>query len=99
MIDALTIENFDENTNDGVCFIKFWTKTCMPCRAYGRTFEQFASRNDNIKCFSVDGVEQMDLSQKFSIRTVPTTIIMIDGVVEKVLNGALSLVELEEYAK
>ena len=61
--------------------LKFWADWCMPCKVYAKTFDK-VSKNEkykNIEFKSIDVEnDDTDYTEKFSIRNLPTTIILND---------------------
>ena len=58
--------------------LKFSAEWCVPCKLYSKTFHE-VSNNDlfkNIIFENVDIEENDDLTEKYKIRSVPTTILL-----------------------
>lgn len=91
----LTKSNFLENVKNGVSFIKLSSPSCVPCKNYKASFTEFSAKNPKIKCFEVDASKELEISGSFGIRTVPVTIIMVDGKEVNRRNGVLTVQTLE----
>ena len=88
----LTTENFTETieTNETV-IIDFWAAWCGPCQQFSPIFEKVAENNPDIKFAKVNTEEQQELAAQFAIRSIPTLIIVKEGVL--ILNQAGMLPE------
>jgi len=88
----LTTENFTEiiETNETV-ILDFWAEWCGPCQQFAPIFEKVAENNPDIKFAKVNTEEQQELAGQFGIRSIPTLIIIKEGVL--VLNQAGMLPE------
>lgn len=75
---------------------------CFPCKMYGKTFEE-VSKNEEFKDIlfeEIDIEENEDLTEKYLIRSVPTTVILDENenILAK-LSGNISKSSLEEALK
>lgn len=82
--------------------IKMSASWCSPCKSYAKTFEE-VSKNEDFKDIlfeEYDVEENEDLTEKFGVRSIPTTI-FLDENEDKVLmmNGNISKKVLEETIK
>lgn len=90
----LNTNNFYESISDGLVLVKFEASWCGPCKAYTPIFKEFASENENVKCFTVDCQEEADLATDFDIKSIPVTIFFLNGEEKKRLPGKLSKEQL-----
>jgi len=74
--------NFEEEilNSDKTTIVDFWAPWCGPCKMFGPIFENVSDKFENIKfCkFNVDE-ESEDISRKFGVMSIPTTIIFKNG--------------------
>ena len=49
MVDAITDQNFEEETKDGVVLIDFWATWCVPCKMQSPVIDQLAEERQNVK--------------------------------------------------
>ena len=99
----LTTENFDEVVGaDGIVLVDFWAEWCGPCRAFAPTYEAASNKNEDIVFGKVDTEAQQELAATFGIRSIPTLMIVREGVVLFSQPGALpgnALDDLIEQAR
>ena len=71
MVKVLTLENFKEETKDGVCVIDFWASWCGPCRMLSPIIDELSEEHPEIKFFKVNVDEESDHEQAFGISNIP----------------------------
>ena len=54
--------------------LKFYTPTCMPCRALGKILEQI-----DVEVENVNAIENLSLVDKYNVCTTPTLIFLDDN--------------------
>lgn len=96
-IIELTKANFDEEVLEykGVVLIDFWASWCAPCNMLSPVIDQVASEHNEIKVVKVNVDEQGELAGKFGIHSIPTLVVMKDGVEVKRTSGLMSKSEVE----
>lgn len=78
----------DFKVEHGLYVIKFWATWCMPCKAYAPTIEKLDEEFENISFISIDVDQVPELAQKFKIKSLPSLVIIKDGVeVDRVLGA------------
>ena len=99
-MDALTVtkNNFEEVIKEGTILLDFWASWCGPCRMLGPVLEQLA-KEENIKIGKVNVDEEEELSQAFSISSIPALFLVKDGKVVNKTIGYQSLEQLKEFIK
>lgn len=58
---------------------KFYADWCGPCKMLTPIMENVKSKFNNIKFENVDVDKDFEIAQKYSIRSVPTVVVEIDG--------------------
>jgi thioredoxin 1 len=93
----LTAENFNSTVSgDGLVLVDFWAEWCPPCRKFGPVFEKASERHPDAVFGKVDADAQPELSATFSISSIPTLMIIRDGIVLYAQPGALPEAALEQ---
>ncbi len=78
----LTTENFNETIeNNETVVIDFWAEWCGPCQQFAPIFEKVADNNPEITFAKVNTEEQRELAGQFAIRSIPTLMIVKEGVI------------------
>lgn len=85
----LTATTFNQHTKSGIAVVDFWAEWCMPCKMMMPVLNDLASDNAlPIKVFKVNVDQQHSLAAKYSIKGIPTLIILKNGKEVKRLIGA-----------
>ena len=93
----LTGDNFESVVGDaGLALVDFWAAWCGPCRMFGPVFEQASEANPDAVFGKVDTEAQQALAASFGISSIPTLMIIRDGVVLYSQPGALPAPALAE---
>jgi len=106
MIEHLTLETFKEKImdfdtqkfkNDKPLIIKFSAEGwCVPCKTYKPIFENAAEEIKGMNFYSVDVEDEMEISELFSIKSVPTTIMINSKGEKKSFSGMMQKSKLIE---
>jgi len=77
----LTSANFEQTLKENdIVIIDFWAPWCGPCQAYGPVFEKVSEQFPDIVFAKVNTEEEQELAGYFQIRSIPTTIILREGI-------------------
>jgi len=77
----LTKANFKETVHGkGIVVIDWWASWCGPCRAFAPIFERVSNKHPDIVFGKIDTEAERELASAFEIRSIPTLMIVRDGV-------------------
>jgi thioredoxin 1 len=93
----LSEKNFEDVvTKNSLVLIDFWASWCGPCRMFGPIFEKASEKHSDAVFAKVDTEQEQGLAGAFQIRSIPTLMILKEGVVVYSQAGALPPAALEE---
>ncbi|MCX6155280.1 MAG: thioredoxin [Candidatus Kapabacteria bacterium] len=76
----LTEQNFYSVTKNGVSLIDFWAEWCAPCKMMTPILNSVAEEaNSGIRICKLNVDSEKKLASKFSVRGIPTLILMKNG--------------------
>ena len=93
----LTEENFERLSSSGrPMFVDFWATWCGPCRVMEPVIEKLAVKySDRVLFGKVNVDEEMNISSRYEVFSIPTFMIFKDGQPMDAVIGAVGEASLE----
>lgn len=97
----LTEENFHQYSNSPKpLLVDFWAEWCGPCRVMDPVIERLAAKYaDRIAFGKINVDEEMNLSSKFQVFSIPTFMLFKEGNPVDTVIGAVGEAALEQFLK
>lgn len=93
----ITKDNFETEVvkSDKVVLIDFWASWCGPCKMVGPIIDEVANETEGrAKVGKVNVDEEPELAEAFKVMSIPTLVVLKDGVVVKTAVGVKSKQEI-----
>ena len=91
-IIEVTDETFDTEVlqSEKTVLIDFYTDWCEPCKILSPIIEEIALENPNIKVVRINVDNELTVSMKYQIMSIPTMVVIKDGKETNRLIGVVS---------
>jgi thioredoxin 1 len=77
----LTEKNFNEEIEKHqITILDFWAPWCGPCKSFGPIFEKVSQEYPDILFGKINTEEEQGLGGHFQIRSIPTVMILKEGI-------------------
>lgn len=92
-ISTISFNEFEKILNsNNLVFVDFFASWCGPCKMYAPIIEQVAQKyKDKIIVLKIDIDENSEITEKYSIQSVPTSIIFKNKNIVERVSGMLPL--------
>ncbi len=100
-IVTVTNDNFEEEVlaSKVPVILDFWADWCMPCKMQSPILDAFAAEmGDKVKIGKVNVDEEAALALKYQIMSIPTLVLMDQGVFIKRVSGVQQTGDLKKFA-
>jgi thioredoxin 1 len=78
---TLTDKNFQQQTKNRVVLVDFWAAWCAPCRMMAPVLNDVSSElTGNTHVGKVDIQQYQSLANKYKVRSIPTMILLKNGI-------------------
>jgi len=78
----LTTKTFDETLdNNEIVIIDFWAEWCGPCKQFAPIFEKVSDTYTDVTFGKVNTEEQQALAAKYGVQSIPTIMVVRDGII------------------
>jgi len=80
-LQNLTTENFNQEVeNHSITILDFWAPWCGPCKSFGPIFEKVSEDYPDILFGKINTEDQQELGGHFQIRSIPTVMVLKEGI-------------------
>ena len=86
---------FSLKSSEKIVLIDFYATWCNLCKILSPTVEQVANEREDIKVVKIDVDENQDIANKYRIYSMPTLVVIEDGVETERAVGVISKEEIE----
>lgn len=90
-MERLTDKTFDEKVLDAsaTVVVKFTASWCAPCRVLTPILLEAEKDHPHIVFYEIDVEAEPDLAEDYEVRSLPTTLIFKEGIVEGTAKGMI----------
>ena len=88
MAKILTNENFEEEVAEGIVLIDMFADWCGPCKMVAPVIEELSKEVTDAKVVKVDVDASPEIGARFQVRSIPTFVVLKDGVMVDRVVGA-----------
>ena len=89
----MNINEFNELIKEGIVAVDFYSKTCGPCKLLEPILQEVEKELTNIKFIRIEAYENLEISNKNNLVSLPTVIVFKDG--KEIDRGAFFIISKE----
>jgi thioredoxin 1 len=76
----VTQASFKQTVEKGLVLVDFWAPWCGPCRMFGPIFERVSDKHPEATFAKINTESEPGIAQAFEISSIPTLMVIRDGV-------------------
>lgn len=96
-IMKLTKENYPTTVKENeYLVINYWAEWCGPCQKFAPILLEASEANTKVKVGKINIDEERELAEKADIMSIPTTVFLKNGEIQKTISGVISPRELQK---
>lgn len=97
MVHEVTDSNFDQIIQDNdTVMLDVWAEWCGPCKMIAPVVDDIASQNESVYVGKMNSDENVDVLQKYMIRSIPTILFFKNGELKEKAVGFVPKAVLEK---
>lgn len=102
LMKIYTSADFNEEVlvKKNACVVEFFSATCIHCKKMERVLDKLSNVYESVNFGAIDISKDMNLAQRYDVRSVPTIIFLKQGeMIQKVIGDTHELVITENIKK
>jgi len=93
----MTVEEFKNETKEGINLVDFWAPWCGPCKMLGPILEKIDESNPDVNVVKVQVDDSREIAAQYGVRSIPTMVLMKGSEIIDTKVGALSREKIQEW--